>query len=453
MTAAQAIKDSQWDKGTTTTTTKAVLPPEPYDPEDTNDEFCFQCGSGGDLSSSATSAIGARLQIAARGLPASRATSPCPRLVCRPRARPPTLTLASLIFFFLPLSPFCTHSSYHMYCLPEPLEEAPEGEWACPAHRPGQRGKKKTETEMLELDKNKGTDPGMRHKPPRLDSKYQIMPEPQLTDEAKQKEVKAKLGEAAARKAWVVQKVDEGDLLELLAFTHRLIGSDIGSEERFNEHLMSHYHLSKYQLPVAQSHLLRASRCLGGLPDGESKKLRALGYSEGEMVMSLLGRAHDDEALLRNIAPGIDTLLDSGKGFELSSIAGGESASAAASSVAAYEDKLAAAVSSAVTKWEAELSSALNKPTVSLEDLKSLVESGAVAHQVNIKYLANGGRTQRLSELRTSLKASTAWSDKCDQLLAKPTGPEVLDELLADGDGIPMVKLTRWPTCARDWRR
>ena len=48
--AAQAIKDSQWDKGTTTTTTKAVLPPEPaYDPEDTNDEFCFQCGSGGDL--------------------------------------------------------------------------------------------------------------------------------------------------------------------------------------------------------------------------------------------------------------------------------------------------------------------------------------------------------------------------------------------------------------------
>ena len=61
-----------------------------------------------------------------------------------------------------------------MYCLPEPLEEAPEGEWACPAHRPGQRGKKKTETEMLELDKNKGTDPGMRHKPPRLDSKYQF---------------------------------------------------------------------------------------------------------------------------------------------------------------------------------------------------------------------------------------------------------------------------------------
>ena len=154
----------------------------------------------------------------------------------------------------------------------------------------------------------------MRLKPPRLDSKYQIMPEPQLTEAAKQKEVKAKLGEAAARKAWVVQKVDEGDLLELLAFTHRLIGSDIGSEERFNEHLMSHYHLSKYQLPVAQSHLLRASRCLGGLPDGESKKLRALGYSEGEMVMSLLGRAHDDEALLRNIAPGI-ALLDSGKGL------------------------------------------------------------------------------------------------------------------------------------------
>ena len=35
-----------------------------------------------------------------------------------------------------------------MYCLDPPLDKAPEGEWACPAHRPGQRGRK-NEAELL----------------------------------------------------------------------------------------------------------------------------------------------------------------------------------------------------------------------------------------------------------------------------------------------------------------
>jgi histone demethylase JARID1 len=60
--------------------------------------------------------------------------------------------------------------SYHLYCLDPPLETAPEGEWACPAHS-GVRSRKK-EKELLELG-DRG-DRGMRHKPPRLDAKYQV---------------------------------------------------------------------------------------------------------------------------------------------------------------------------------------------------------------------------------------------------------------------------------------
>lgn len=62
------------------TLTKPLPPPAAAaDPEDTNDDFCRQCGGGGDL------------------------------LLCDRCDR-----------------------SYHMYCLDPPLEVAPEGEWHCP---------------------------------------------------------------------------------------------------------------------------------------------------------------------------------------------------------------------------------------------------------------------------------------------------------------------------------
>ena len=49
--------------------------------------------------------------------------------------------------------------------------------------------------------------------------------------------------------------------------------------------------------------------------------------------------------------------------------------------------------------------------------------------------------TLRLAELRGSLQIASAWHDKCNELLAKPTSPEVLVTLLAEGESIPL-KLT-----------
>ena len=67
-------------------------------------------------SSSATSAIGARLQIAARGLPASRATSPLPQTRLPP-ARPSSNAHARLPFFF-PASVSLLHTQLLPHVLP-----------------------------------------------------------------------------------------------------------------------------------------------------------------------------------------------------------------------------------------------------------------------------------------------------------------------------------------------
>ena len=89
--------------------------------QDANDDFCFACGGGGDL------------------------------LLCDK----------------------CVNS-YHMHCLDPPLQAAPEGEWACPAHKPGRKRSK--ELGQLERDQEMraaAAAGGFRPKPPRTDARYQ----------------------------------------------------------------------------------------------------------------------------------------------------------------------------------------------------------------------------------------------------------------------------------------
>lgn len=133
--AEQAVTSSAWGSGRSTSTAAAAPAAEPVEeegPEDVNDDFCFACGGGGDL------------------------------LLCDR----------------------CTRS-YHMHCLDPPLETAPEGDWACPAHKPGRKRSK--ELGQLERDQEMraaAAAGGFRPKPPRTDARYQVSQEsPELPRE------------------------------------------------------------------------------------------------------------------------------------------------------------------------------------------------------------------------------------------------------------------------------
>jgi hypothetical protein len=92
------------------------------DPDDTNDDYCFQCVGGGDL------------------------------ILCDKCNR-----------------------SYHLYCIDPPLEAAPDGEWLCPAHLRSCARRKKSEVELLQQGALHYSERGMRHKPARVDAaKYQV---------------------------------------------------------------------------------------------------------------------------------------------------------------------------------------------------------------------------------------------------------------------------------------
>ena len=160
------------------------------EPEDTNDDFCHRCGGGGDL------------------------------LLCDRCDR-----------------------SYHMYCLDPPLEVAPEGEWACPAHKPGRsRGSKELAAlgAPPEVDSSRPNLGGMRYRPPRVDhgqAKYQVAVPDLLAPSALKKARHAECAVCATSAAalWVPDKCAEEDVLELLGFSHRLAAAEFLSEQRFNE--------------------------------------------------------------------------------------------------------------------------------------------------------------------------------------------------------------------------
>ena len=77
---------------------------------------------------------------------------------------------------------------------------------------------------------------------------------------------------------------------------------------------------------------------------------------------------------------------------------------------------------------------ALQVAALPIERLKELVESGAGAHNVNLKYMPTGGVTARLAALHRTLVLGSAWHAKSVEVLSKPQGAGVLKQLLLEGE-------------------
>ena len=330
---------------------------------------------------------------------------------------------------------------------------APEGEWACPAHSE-RRGRKKTETELLELDAQRG-ERGMRHKPPRIDQKYQILPAPMMSPAEQEAYKRTGAGEKAGDIGWVRDKCNDAEVVELLAFCHRLVGPDnsmapplerfpsaakCGSEPRFIEGALTHLHLSGYSLPLAKANLLRAQAALAALPEVDAERLRVLGHAEGELLMAAVGHAHSHHALMRPsiqcVAVGVSEVLSQMPTFKLTL---STDTAAAAAEAQAHEAAHAAACQAAIASWETSLDAALADISCDLDRIKQLVADGALAHKANVRYLnPAAAATRRLCELIENQRIATSWKERCDSVLAKPASPEALADLLAEGEAIPL---------------
>ena len=217
-------------------------------PIDTNDDFCFRCGTGGDL------------------------------MLCDKCDR-----------------------SYHMHCLDPPMETPPEGDWFCPAHT-GRRSRGKDLAMPADAAEQalRNVDGGMRHKPPRVDaSRYQVAPPAQLAGAARSAE-RAR-AEAAGSCMWCPARIDDDELLELLGFARRLAHNRFRSDAFFNELVMTHLHLCDYNRVVAGHALLRASEKLAALPTAAWEELQADGHAEGDVIALQCETA----AELRRLAPAV----------------------------------------------------------------------------------------------------------------------------------------------------
>ena len=176
---------------------------------DTNDDYCFRCGGGGDL------------------------------LLCDRCDR-----------------------SYHLFCVDPPLDAPPEGEWLCPAHKPGRR--KQSDIGSTELDMLRGSSKdGMRYKPPRVDAvRFQVTP-PLMLSAAEREKERAAMEQAVASascescascasgqgpastttpssaarelRLWQPDRASDELVLDLIVFAHRLVKGKFDVEERFDE--------------------------------------------------------------------------------------------------------------------------------------------------------------------------------------------------------------------------
>ena len=470
------IAASAWDSGSKPSSGKgggssssSSLPAAPPadEPEDTNDDFCFKCGSSGEL------------------------------ILCDRCDR-----------------------SYHLHCVDPPLDVAPEGEWACPAHRQGTR-KKKTEAELLAEanQSHENAERGMRHKPARVDAtKYQIAP---TMLRAERDPAEKPLAVGAGSLAWVPEGCAEEALRELLAFAHRLVESATLSDAFFAEYLMTHLHLSGYSLPRAKATLLLAKQWLGALPDESAAQLQALGHAAGEALLAVVGAAHASAFLLlpNVIAPGIAVAVSGTLPTSLAALGrGSEDEAAAAALVETHERQQAEAVRVAVSEWSAQVDALLGSSqgaqvgadstaqpsaaepgaepgagagaapaapddepqgplrsqsqshshshsrggaVLKIKELEKLVHDGAAAHKLGrsvkqlreahglpdrgadlnrhiLKYLGSTGSTGRLAMLSEALQHGASWQARCAEQLARPQTTEGLQALLAEGERIPL---------------
>ena len=463
------IAASAWDSGSKPSSGKgggssssSSLPAAPPadEPEDTNDDFCFKCGSSGEL------------------------------ILCDRCDR-----------------------SYHLHCVDPPLDVAPEGEWACPAHSQGKR-KKKTEAELLAEanQSHENAERGMPRKPARVDAtKYQIAP---TMLRAERDPAEKPLAVGAGSLAWVPEGCAEEALCELLAFAHRLVESATLSDAFFAEYLMTHLHLSGYSLPRAKATLLLAKQWLGALPDESAAQLQALGHAAGEALLAVVGAAHASAfVLLPNVlAPGIADAVSGTLPTSLAALGrGSEDEAAAAALLETHERQQAEAVRVAVSEWSAQVDALLgssqgaqvgeaqpsaaepgaepgagagaapaapdDEPQGSLrsqsqsqsrggavlkiKELEKLVHDGAAAHKLGrsvkqlreahglpdrgadlnrhiLKYLGSTGSTGRLAMLSEALQHGASWQARCAEQLARPQTTEGLQALLAEGERIPL---------------
>ena len=461
------IAASAWDSGSKPSSGKgggssssSSLPAAPPadEPEDTNDDFCFKCGSSGEL------------------------------ILCDRCDR-----------------------SYHLHCVDPPLDVAPEGEWACPAHSQGKR-KKKTEAELLAEanQSHENAERGMPRKPARVDAtKYQIAP---TMLRAERDPAEKPLAVGAGSLAWVPEGCAEEALCELLAFAHRLVESATLSDAFFAEYLMTHLHLSGYSLPRAKATLLLAKQWLGALPDESAAQLQALGHAAGEALLAVVGAAHASAFLLlpNVLAPGIADAVSGTLPTSLAALGrGSEDEAAAAALLETHERQQAEAVRVAVSEWSAQVDALLGSSqgaqvgaaqpsaaepgaepgasagaapaapddepqgplrsqsqsrggaVLKIKELEKLVHDGAAAHKLGrsvkqlreahglpdrgadlnrhiLKYLGSTGSTGRLAMLSEALQHGASWQARCAEQLARPQTTEGLQALLAEGERIPL---------------
>jgi len=237
--AEAAVADSAWSssRGGGGAATASALPVEPAaaDPEDTNDDFCRQCGGGGDL------------------------------LLCDRCDR-----------------------SYHMYCLDPPLEVAPEGEWHCPAHSSTRRNVNK-ELSALTRETDAKAQFGQSYRQPRVDAaRFQATCPPLLTPSER---AAAPNGDASAP-LWRPGCVSVPALVDLLAFGHRLVRREFSSAARYNEGLMVHLHLCGYETLEAKYALLAAAKLIAALPAEQRDAVFNDGHREGDLLLAALSEAH-----------------------------------------------------------------------------------------------------------------------------------------------------------------
>ena len=462
------IAASAWDSGSKPSSGKgggssssSSLPAAPPadEPEDTNDDFCFKCGSSGEL------------------------------ILCDRCDR-----------------------SYHLHCVDPPLDVAPEGEWACPAHSQGKR-KKKTEAELLAEanQSHENAERGMPRKPARVDAtKYQIAP---TMLRAERDPAEKPLAVGAGSLAWVPEGCAEEAQRELLAFAHRLVESATLSDAFFAEYLMTHLHLCGYSLPRAKATLLLANHWLGALPDESAAQLQALGHAAGEALLAVVGAAHASAFLLlpNVIAPGIAVAVSGTLPTSLAALGrGSEDEAAAAALVETHERQQAEAVRVAVSEWSAQVDALLGSSqgaqvgadstaqpsaaepgaepgagagaapaapddepqgplrsqsrgsaVLKIKELEKLVHDGAAAHKLGrsakqlreahglpdrgtdlnrhiLKYLGSTGTTGRLAMLSEALQHGASWQARSAEQLARSQTTEGLQALLAEGERIPL---------------
>jgi hypothetical protein len=148
-------------------------------------------------------------------------------------------------------------------------------------------------------------------------------------------------------------RCSDDDLRELYCFAHRLVGPDVGIEERFNEHLQTLLHLHGYSQPLAKHTLLCAQRWLDGLGADDKAGLALEGHAAGALLMAAVTQAHGSGRLMRATPNGLGVTLPAVAAAKLTlkALTGGADEAAASAALSSYESCLVASRRELVSSW------------------------------------------------------------------------------------------------------